>query len=245
MHHCGAGIERESRAGIRHARRRPPPVLAPSCVRGARRSAEPAAVRSRGATLPGDNHVERSFWDIAAAERGVPVAVARTAERDSGTRRSGQQRRCDGRRPAALRAPRGSARGSRFADGREAPRRARRQRRGAAMLGGLVTTCVRGDDGTVIARAVPWPEGIRFVVASPAVRLATSESRRVLPAALPLADAVFNLQRALLSCRHSSTAPAPSCARPCATNGTSRSGRRSCRGSQSPSCAIRTCSAFA
>ena len=43
-----------------------------------------------------------------------------------------------------------------------------------------------------------WPEGIRFVVASPAVQLATSDSRRVLPDAVPRADAVFNLQRALL-----------------------------------------------
>jgi len=67
----------------------------------------------------------------------------------------------------------------------------------AAMLGGLVTTCVR-DDGLVIARAVPWPERIRFVVASPAVQLATSDSRRVLPDMVPRADAVFNLQRALL-----------------------------------------------
>jgi homoserine kinase len=67
----------------------------------------------------------------------------------------------------------------------------------AAMLGGLVTTCVR-DDGRVIARAVPWPERIRFVVASPAVKLATTDSRRVLPDAVPRADAVFNLQRALL-----------------------------------------------
>jgi homoserine kinase len=67
----------------------------------------------------------------------------------------------------------------------------------AAMLGGLVTTCVL-DDGRVIARAVPWPDRIRFVVASPAVQLATSDSRRVLPEAIARADAVFNLQRALL-----------------------------------------------
>jgi homoserine kinase len=67
----------------------------------------------------------------------------------------------------------------------------------AALLGGLVTTCV-ADDGRVIARAVPWPDRIRFVVASPAVHLATSDSRRVLPDVVPLADAVFNLQRALL-----------------------------------------------
>jgi homoserine kinase len=67
----------------------------------------------------------------------------------------------------------------------------------AALLGGLVTTCVR-DDGRVIARAVEWPDGIRFVVASPAVQLATTDSRRVLPETVPRADAVFNLQRALL-----------------------------------------------
>jgi homoserine kinase len=67
----------------------------------------------------------------------------------------------------------------------------------AAMLGGLVTTCVL-DGGHVIARAVRWPDGIRFVVASPAVQLATSDSRRVLPDAVPREDAVFNLQRALL-----------------------------------------------
>jgi homoserine kinase len=67
----------------------------------------------------------------------------------------------------------------------------------AALLGGLVTTCVR-DDGRVIAHAVDWPDGIGFVVASPAVQLATTDSRRVLPDAVPRADAVFNLQRALL-----------------------------------------------
>jgi homoserine kinase len=67
----------------------------------------------------------------------------------------------------------------------------------AALLGGLVTTCVR-DDGRVTARAEHWPEGIRFVVASPAVQLATSDSRRVLPDTVARADAVFNLQRALL-----------------------------------------------
>ena len=67
----------------------------------------------------------------------------------------------------------------------------------AAMLGGLVTTCVL-DNGRVIARSVRWPDSIRFVVASPAVQLATSDSRRVLPDAVPRRDAVFNLQRALL-----------------------------------------------
>jgi len=67
----------------------------------------------------------------------------------------------------------------------------------AALLGGLVTTCVR-DDGSVIGHAKPWPERIRFVVASPAVQLATSDSRRVLPDAISREDAVFNLQRALL-----------------------------------------------
>jgi homoserine kinase len=70
----------------------------------------------------------------------------------------------------------------------------------AALLGGLTTSCVC-DDGRVIAHAVPWPESIRFVIASPAASLATPESRRVLPDAVPRADAVFNLQRALLLVR--------------------------------------------
>jgi homoserine kinase len=67
----------------------------------------------------------------------------------------------------------------------------------AALRGGLTMSCVL-DDGRVIARTCPWPGTVRFVAATPAVAVATSDARRVLPDAIPRQDAVFNLQRALL-----------------------------------------------
>lgn len=67
----------------------------------------------------------------------------------------------------------------------------------AALLGGLATSCQR-TDGRIIARSRRWPPDLRFVVATPDTPLETAEARRVLPASLPLSDAVFNLQRALL-----------------------------------------------
>jgi homoserine kinase len=70
----------------------------------------------------------------------------------------------------------------------------------AALLGGLTVSCVR-DDGRIVARAGRWPDALRFVVATPAATLETKRSRAALPASVPLADAVFNLQRALLLLR--------------------------------------------
>ena len=70
----------------------------------------------------------------------------------------------------------------------------------AALLGGLTMSCV-GDDGRVIARTSPWPSSVGFVTATPAVAVPTTEARRALPDAYPRADAVFNLQRALLFMR--------------------------------------------
>jgi homoserine kinase len=70
----------------------------------------------------------------------------------------------------------------------------------ACLLGGLTISCVR-DDRLVTARTARWPAGIRFVVATPDFRLDTAVSRHVLPSSLPFADAVFNLQRALLLVR--------------------------------------------
>lgn len=67
----------------------------------------------------------------------------------------------------------------------------------AALLGGLTVSCVH-DDGRVTARTSPWPAAVRFVVATPDTPLATARARGVLPATVPLQDAVFNLQRALL-----------------------------------------------
>jgi homoserine kinase len=67
----------------------------------------------------------------------------------------------------------------------------------AALLGGMTVSCLR-DDGRVVARSWLPPRGLRFVVATPVVTLETSRSRRALPEQVPLADAVFNLQRAVL-----------------------------------------------
>jgi homoserine kinase len=70
----------------------------------------------------------------------------------------------------------------------------------AALLGGFTVSCVC-DDGRVISIATPWPEAIQFVVATPVSPLETVKSRAALPASLPLRDAVFNLQRALVLVR--------------------------------------------
>jgi homoserine kinase len=70
----------------------------------------------------------------------------------------------------------------------------------AALLGGIALSCQRAD-GSIIARAWTWPAPIRFVVATPAFSLATSDARGVLPPTVTLGDAVANLQRALLLVR--------------------------------------------
>lgn len=70
----------------------------------------------------------------------------------------------------------------------------------AALLGGLTVSC-QYDDGRIVARSSQWPEDVRLVVATPDVGLHTSEARRVLPKEVPLRDAIFNLQRALLFMR--------------------------------------------
>jgi homoserine kinase len=67
----------------------------------------------------------------------------------------------------------------------------------AALLGGITVSCERGD-GSVCARSSRWPEAVKLVVATPELGLHTSHARRVLPAEIPLTDAIFNLQRALL-----------------------------------------------
>ena len=70
----------------------------------------------------------------------------------------------------------------------------------AALLGGLTVSC-QYEDGRIVARSSPWPDAVRLVVATPDVGLHTSEARRVLPKDVPLRDAIFNLQRALLFVR--------------------------------------------
>ncbi|MEX1127549.1 MAG: homoserine kinase [Vicinamibacterales bacterium] len=67
----------------------------------------------------------------------------------------------------------------------------------AALLGGLTVSCQHAD-GPVTARSCAWPSEIRLVVATPHLEVATEDARRVLPESIPLRDAVFNLQHALL-----------------------------------------------
>ena len=67
----------------------------------------------------------------------------------------------------------------------------------AALLGGLAASC-QHRDGRVTARAMPWAASVALVVAVPQIEVATSAARMVLPRMIPLRDAVFNLQHALL-----------------------------------------------
>jgi homoserine kinase len=70
----------------------------------------------------------------------------------------------------------------------------------ACLLGGLTLSC-QHEDGRITARAARWPTSIKFVVATPAIELATTVARNVLPDRVPRADAVFNLQHSLLLLR--------------------------------------------
>jgi homoserine kinase len=66
-----------------------------------------------------------------------------------------------------------------------------------ALFGGLTSVVqIEGEDPRVLKWS--WPEEVRLVVATPAVRLATAKARAALPAAVPRGDAIFNLQRALM-----------------------------------------------
>lgn len=83
----------------------------------------------------------------------------------------------------------------------------------AALYGGLVAGLME-DDGTVRAVSLPWPDGLRLVVATPDLPLATRTARAVLPSQISRGDAVFNVQRAavlvaaLASGRHDVVRPA-------------------------------------
>lgn len=67
----------------------------------------------------------------------------------------------------------------------------------AALLGGLVVCCQRGD-GSVIALPAPWPPSLRIIVATPELQLETRRSRAILPLTVPLSAAVSNIQRVAL-----------------------------------------------
>lgn len=61
----------------------------------------------------------------------------------------------------------------------------------ASLLGGLVTASVLGQQ--VLARSLTLDPRWRFVAVVPEQELATADARRVLPASVPFADAVHNL----------------------------------------------------
>ena len=63
---------------------------------------------------------------------------------------------------------------------------------------GGVTSCCAADDGTIHVTRWPWPRAWRIVVATPQADLETTVSRLALPQAVPLGDAVFNLQHVAL-----------------------------------------------
>ena len=64
-----------------------------------------------------------------------------------------------------------------------------------ALFGGL--TSVVEDSGAFTALRWAWPDGLRLVIATPAIGLATAKARAALPDLLPRTDAIFNLQRVL------------------------------------------------
>ncbi len=68
------------------------------------------------------------------------------------------------------------------------------------LLGGLVVACVagRGDEQSLLTVKREWPEEVKMALAIPDYEMNTAEMRRALPAELPMADAVFNVQRAAL-----------------------------------------------
>ena len=65
-----------------------------------------------------------------------------------------------------------------------------------ALFGGL-TSVVADEEHHPVALHWTWPEELRLVVATPAVKLATVKARAALPDQMPRRDAIFNLQRVL------------------------------------------------
>lgn len=66
----------------------------------------------------------------------------------------------------------------------------------AALWGGLTVSCAVGD--RISAIALPVPATLTWIVLVPQVTSSTAEARAVLPASVPRADAIFNVQRVAL-----------------------------------------------
>jgi homoserine kinase len=67
----------------------------------------------------------------------------------------------------------------------------------ASLVGGLTSSTVAADGSVTVARW-RWPATWKLVVATPQAQLATETSRGAIPAAIPLPDVVFDLQRLAL-----------------------------------------------
>jgi homoserine kinase len=69
-----------------------------------------------------------------------------------------------------------------------------------SLLGGLVVACVveRGERQSLLTVKRPWPEAVKVVLVIPELELEKARMRAALPPAVPLKDAVFNVQRAAL-----------------------------------------------
>jgi homoserine kinase len=66
----------------------------------------------------------------------------------------------------------------------------------AALLGGLTVSYGTADGA--LAMTLPVPSELRWVILVPEISSTTAEARAVLPASVPRADAVFNVQRVAL-----------------------------------------------
>ena len=150
--------------------------------------------------VPGENRIEVAFRcareHVGIAAPGLQVEVRSEVPARSGLGSSAAATVAGLRLYEAVTAPRSDAEWLPMACAMEG----HADNAAAALLGGLTVSC-QHEDGRVTARASRSPPGIRFVVATPDVALETERARGVLPASVPLRDAVFNLQRSLLLVR--------------------------------------------
>ena len=65
-----------------------------------------------------------------------------------------------------------------------------------ALFGGL-TSVIADEEHHPVSLHWTWPDELRLVVATPALKLATSKARAALPETMPRRDAIYNMQRVL------------------------------------------------
>lgn len=67
----------------------------------------------------------------------------------------------------------------------------------AAVFGGIVAVCNVSDEAVNVVN-LPMPQGLQAVIGIPELKVSTPDARRILPAQVPLQDAIFNLSRVSL-----------------------------------------------